>query len=325
MLDRRSVVFFGTPDFAVPSLESLAASEFRPRLVVTQPARPAGRGRRVKPSPVAIRAHELGLRLLEVASVRDREFLQELTAVEPWIAVVVAFGQIFPQALLDLPQAGCVNVHASLLPKYRGAAPIQAAIAAGETETGVSTMLMSAGMDEGPVFLRRQLVIDAEEMAPRLAERLAGAGSELLLETLRGLAAGALTAAEQDHDRATYAAKIAKADGVVDWCMSSALLFNRYRAYTPWPGLSSTLRGEPVKIRECRRGARSAGRSEPGTIVEIAEGVRVACGDDTTLEITVLQRPGRKPLAADTFARGERLEIGERFALPVPVKDEAGS
>ncbi|MCP4203533.1 MAG: methionyl-tRNA formyltransferase [bacterium] len=310
------VVFFGTPRFAVPCLEVLADSEFRPDLVVSQPSRPAGRGRALRMPPVATQAAELDLYCEQVAKVRSEAFLERLEALRPWIAVVVAFGQIFPRRLLEIPEEGCVNVHASLLPRYRGAAPIQAAIAAGETVTGVTTMRMEKGLDSGPILLEREVEIGDRDMSPDLAAVLSTAGAELLLETLRGLASATLVASPQDEGEVTWAPRLEKSDGYVDWTLPASVLYNRYRAFTPWPGMTASFREEPVKIVECALGEMVASGAEPGTVAERASSLQVVCGDGRALELVSLQRPGRRALSALEFANGERVEVGDRFEAP---------
>ncbi len=316
------VVFFGTPQFAVPCLEKLAGSEFCPDLVVSQPSRPAGRGREVRMPPVAERAGALNLYCEQVSSVRSAAFLERLEALEPWVAVVVAFGQIFPERLLEIPVEGCVNVHASLLPRYRGAAPIQAAIASGDSVTGVTTMRMEAGLDSGPILLEREVGIGDHDMSADVAAALATAGAELLLETLHGLASEALVAQPQDEREVTWAPRLEKSDGHVDWRLSARVLYDRYRAYTPWPGMTTSFRGAPIKILGCapgkqdEEGGEEASDAEPGTVVARSSGLHVACGDGRILDLTSLQRPGRKALSGSDFANGERVEVGDRFGAP---------
>jgi methionyl-tRNA formyltransferase len=250
-LDR--LVFFGTPEFALPTLEALVAAGRRPLAVVSQPPRPAGRGRHLEEPPVARRARELGLALLQAERVRDEAFLATLAALRPEVAVVVAFGQIFPLALLQLPVPyGCINLHASLLPRWRGAAPIQAAIAAGDSVTGVTTMRMEAGLDAGPVLLQEEIAIGAEETAGELSARLAARGAALVLRTLDELAAGTLAAVAQREEEVTYAPRLTRESGRADWSLPAAALADRLRAFTPWPGVWSTLRGEAVKLVAAR-------------------------------------------------------------------------
>jgi methionyl-tRNA formyltransferase len=326
------LVFFGTPDFAVPTLDALAAAGSAPAVVVTQPSRPAGRGQRTADSPVArwALAHEVPL--LRPERVREPAFLPELAALVPAvdIAVVVAFGQIFPRALLDLPRHGCINLHASLLPRYRGAAPIQAAIAAGETRTGVTTMQMEAGLDSGPILLAREVEIGPAETAGELGPRLAAIGGDLVVETLTRLFRGEVTPRPQDADLATYAPRLTRESGVVDWSLSAVEIYNRLRAYTPWPGLTAALRGSPVKLVwavPARSGGvdavgAAAGSAAPGTYLGLAEGrALIACGAACgtgaafgALAVESLQRPGKRPQGAADFVNGLRLAAGESFA-----------
>lgn len=308
------IVFFGTPELAVPTLDALVRAGKPPVAVVTQPARPAGRGKKLTDPPVAQRARALSLPVLQPEKVSRPEFIHQLAALAPDLAVVVAFGQIFSRALLAVPRLGCVNLHASLLPRYRGASPIQAAIAAGEEKTGVTTMEMDAGLDTGPILLQEETAIGPEETAGELGERLAELGGRLMVETVRALEAGRVTPRPQPEG-ATYAPRLVREAGRVDWAETAQVLAARRRAYTPWPGLFSSLRGAPVKLCAARALARTAGAAAPGTILEIGEeGVLVACGGSTVLAVTALQRPGRKPLAAAEFARGERLAVHESFS-----------
>ncbi len=309
-------VFFGTPEFAVPTLAAMVEAGYRPRMVVTQPARPVGRGKKIRQPPVADWALEHGIVVRQPEKVRQADFMAEIRELAPDLAVVVAFGQIFRRALLELPAHGCFNLHGSLLPSYRGAAPIQAAIAAGETRTGVTTMKMDAGMDTGPILLTAELDIGPRETTAELAPRLAELGSGLMVETLARLAAGTLRPRPQDHDLATYAPRLAKADGVVDWQLAARQIFNRWRAFTPWPGRTSELRGEPVKILEVEELERREPVA-PGTVLGLAGGrLAVGCGDGTILGLGRVQRPGRKGVSAADFYHGLRLAPGERFHSP---------
>lgn len=315
----RRVVFFGSPEFAVPTLDALAATRYRPALVVTQPPRPAGRGRRDEEPAVARRAREHAIEVWQPAKVRAPAFLEPFATLGADVAVVVAFGQIFPTALLALPRFGCVNLHASLLPRHRGAAPIQAAIAAGDGETGVTTMLMEAGLDTGPILLQRATPIADDEDAPSLSARLATLGAELMIETLEGLERGAVVPRPQDESRATLAPRLAKRDGAVDWSLDADVLARRARAYRPWPGSTTLCDGEPLKLIEVRPLDLARDRDvAPGTFLGVEEGaLAVAAGAGTTLGLVEVQRPGRRPLAAPEFLHGERLVPGEvEFATP---------
>ena len=248
--------------------------------------------------------------------------MNELRELEPDLAVVVAFGQIFRRSLLELPRHGCFNLHGSLLPRHRGAAPIQASLAAGETVTGVTTMQMDVGMDTGPILLMEEVPVGDHETAVDLAPRLADTGAALMVETLRRLERGELEPRAQDHSLATYAPRLAKADAVIDWRLEAREIYNRWRAYTPWPGLVSELRDEPLKVLEVRviDGTGLAGREDPGTFLEpgavlvpSADCLAVRAGSGTILGLVRVQRPGRQGISAVDFYHGQRIEPGERF------------
>ena len=314
------IVFFGTPEFAVPSLEALLDSGREPILVVSQPSRPSGRGRKLQAPPVARLAQRRGIPVLQPRRVRSKAFLDTMRELRPQLAVVVAFGQIFPQKLLDIPDHGCINVHASLLPAYRGAAPIQAAIAAGEERTGVTIMKMDAGMDTGPMLGKAALEIGPEETAEELSGRLARLGGKILLSTLEALEEDRLRAEAQGEEGVSYAPQIRREDGLVDWTVTAEELAGRLRAFTPWPGLTAVLRGERVKLLRAEAlaadagGGEAEGPSEAGRYLGLRGGrLAVRCGGGTVLGVGRLQRAGRKPLAARDFANGERLVVGERF------------
>jgi methionyl-tRNA formyltransferase len=309
------VVFFGTPEFAVPSLVALVESGRTPSLVITQPARAVGRGRQMHEPPVALWARRHGLPVAQPERVKDESFHDQLRALAPDLAVVVAFGQIFPRSLLDLPRLGCVNVHASLLPRWRGAAPIQAAIAAGDPVTGVTTMMMAAGLDSGPTLLREETPIGARETAGELTLRLAAMGGRLLVQTVESLERGELEPLPQDEALATYAPRLRREDSRVDWSLAAPAIAARWRAYTPWPALESTLRGEVIKLARVVPSHPAEPAAAPGALLGLDEaGVRVACGEGGSVAIGELQRAGRRPLPARDFWNGERLRAGERFA-----------
>jgi methionyl-tRNA formyltransferase len=277
---------------------------------------------------VAQRARQHGIEVLQPERVRRPEFLDDLATVAAItqggpldVAVVVAFGQIFPRQLLDLPRQGCINLHASLLPAWRGAAPIQAAIAAGEAETGVTTMRMEEGLDTGPILLQQATAIGPQETAGDLSRRLAEMGGRLVVETLARLEQGDLAPVAQRDELATYAPRLTRDSGRVDWRAGAKELFDRLRAHAPWPGSTAELAGRPVKIvwaRPLAEGelpAAGAPGVSPGTFLGLADGrLAVACGGGTVLGLEILQRPGKRPLAAAEFARGERLAPGALFA-----------
>lgn len=314
-------VFFGTPEFAVPTLRAMTENGYRPDLVVTQPARPVGRGRKLQDPPVAVWARANGLDVRQPEKVKEAAFMEEMAALEPDVAVVVAFGQIFRRSLLELPKHGCINVHASLLPLYRGAAPIQAAIAEGDAVTGVTTMKMDVGLDSGPMLLKAELEIGPTETSAELAPRLAELGADLLVETLNALAAGTLSEEAQDADQATFAPRLTKADGQVDWQLPAETIYNRLRAFTPWPGQATVLDEKPLKIL-----ANQALSTEPdfnlpdgiedlpGTFLGQVNGLlAVRCAPGTVLGLERVQRPGKKPVDATDLMNAERLQPGTRF------------
>jgi methionyl-tRNA formyltransferase len=313
-LDR--LVFFGTPDFAVPTLEALCLSGRDPVAVVSQPSRPAGRGRRLQDPPVVEWARKAGLSVVQPDDVRDSAFLEWMEALGPAVAVVVAFGQIFPKALLEIPTHGCINLHASLLPSYRGAAPIQAAIVAGEATTGVTTMQMGEGLDSGPILLQKGISIRPLETAGELSERLADVGAELMVRTLERIESGDVEPRPQMHSEATMAPRLRKTDGELDWQQTAARLFDRIRGVTPWPGAFSRLRDRPLKVlwgRVIEDQAVVVG-TEPGTYLGLIESrMAVSCGEGTVLGLERVQRPGKKPVEASQFINGEPIEVGERF------------
>lgn len=259
-------------------------------------------------------ARAQGLIVLQPERVKEEAFLAELEALELDLAVVVAFGQIFPRRLLALPRLGCVNLHASLLPRYRGAAPIQAAIAAGDAVTGVTTMRMQWELDAGPILLEREVAIGPEETAGELGSRLARVGAELMVETIERLERGDLTPRPQEEGAATFAPRLDKEDGRVSWSLGAGELYNRLRAYTPWPGLTAELAGRPLKLVWARPTGASAEGTVAGTVLGIdGDGIQVACGDGSVLLLEKLQRPGKAVLAAGDFARGEHLRVGQRL------------
>ena len=308
---RLRVVFFGTPDFAVPSLDAVAAAH-EVALVVAQPDRPAGRGMKMQKPAVAVRAIELGVPLLQPAKIREEAFLQQIAALAPDIGVVVAYGRILPAKLLEIPEHGFLNVHGSLLPKYRGAAPMQRAIEAGETQTGVTIMRVDEALDHGPMFEKVVVEVGADEKLPSVAQRLAAAGAEALARTLASIERGDAVETEQDHASATHAAKIEKEEGRVTFTEPWRLIYDRYRAFDPWPGVFFETAGEIIRIREMSR-AEGVQRSEPRTVLAIDQGVRIATADGA-LRLERLQRPGKAAAAAGDVARGLGWRVGA--ALP---------
>ncbi len=303
-------VFMGTPEFALPPLEGLIAAGVNLVGVYTQPDRPKGRGKKLAASPVKQLALEHNIPVFQPHKLRDPLAVEELRELRPELIIVVAYGQILPKAILDMPQYKCINVHASLLPKYRGAAPINKVIVDGETETGVTTMLMDVGLDTGDMLVKRSLSIGANETAGELHDRLAVLGREALDETLRLLCAGELVAEKQDDASSCYAPMLKKEDGLVDWQKSAQEIHNQVRGLDPWPGTYTYLDGDVLKI-----GATTVCEEtgEPGTILAADKGgVLVACGEGSIL-IGELQLPGKKRLAAVNFLSGKPLFSGTRL------------
>lgn len=301
-----SIVFAGTPEFAVPALEALLKSEHRVVAVYTQPDRPAGRGQKLAISPVKRCALDHGLHIEQPLKLRDDEQIARLAAFEPDVMVVVAYGLILPQAVLDVPRLGCINIHASLLPRWRGAAPIQRAIEAGDTETGVTIMRMDAGLDTGPVLLERRVPIEPTDTSATLHDRLSRLGAEALLEALDGIADGSLSARPQPAEGVTYAAKVTKEEARIDWRQPALDIERRVRAFNPWPIAETTLHGQQLRVWEAVARPQSP-NAAPGQVIGIDEqGIHVATGVGT-LVLTRVQLAGRKPTSAPEFARGQRL------------------
>ena len=305
------VVFLGSGSFAIPSLEALLDAGHDVAAVVTQPDREKGRGRELSPPPLKPVAAARGLKVLQPRRVREPESVATLEALAPEVQVVVAYGQILPRSVIDIGPRGTVNVHASLLPRYRGAAPVQWAIVNGEAETGVTTMLIDEGLDTGPLLLAESTPIGAEETADALESRLAVVGGELLVRTLRGLQQGSLVPTPQDPARATLAPLIKKEDGLMDWRLPAPALARRVRGFHPWPGAHTRLRGRGLRVL---RAQVAAGSGTPGGLLGVGrDGLVVACGDGTALRVVEVQPESRDPMPAAAFAAGARLTPGERF------------
>ncbi len=293
------IVFAGTPGFSVPALQALHDSGHALVAVYTQPDRPAGRGRALNASAVKQRALTLGLPVEQPSTLKTPEAHARLAAYAPDLMVVVAYGLLLPQAVLDVPRLGCLNIHASLLPRWRGAAPIQRAILAGDERTGVAIMQMEAGLDTGPELLRRELAIGPHETGGELHDRLAPLGAEAIVAAVQGLLDGTLRATPQLASGATYAAKIKKEEARIEWSQSAVRIDRQVRAFNPWPVAETLLGDEQVRIWEARPtpGGSSSGAS-PGAVVSAAEGQLIVQTGDGLLEILKLQFPGRKPLPA---------------------------
>jgi methionyl-tRNA formyltransferase len=306
-----NLVFCGTPSFAVPTLEKLVAAGLRLPLVVTQPDRPKGRGLELVSSPVKKSALRLNLAVTQPDRIRSNdEFRAQLSALKPDAIIIVGYGRIIPQWMLEIPPLGNINLHASLLPKYRGAAPIQWAIANGETVTGVTTMRIDAGLDTGDILLQQELPITPDDTAETLAPRLAVIGAELVVETLRQLEAGSIQPRPQDNSQASLAPILKKEDGLVDFSRSAGDLFNRIRGFQPWPGAYTKFRGKTLQILN----ARPATDTVPPAELRVDSGrLLVGCGRNTSLELFEIQREGKKRSSAADFARGYHPHSGEKL------------
>ena len=306
------VVFLGTPEFAVPSLEALL-DETDVVAVITQPDRPKGRGRQVASPPVAEVAKAKGLRLLQPPRLKSAEVIETLRALAPDVHVTVAYGRIIPREVLEIPRLGSINVHPSLLPKYRGASPIEAAILHGETETGVTIMYQSMDLDAGDLILQRRVPVDPDDTARTLEARLARVGADALVEALRLLAAGRAPRIPQDHAAATYAGKLEKEHGRIDWRKPARDVVNLIRAVDPWPSAYTSHRGRLLKV--WRAAAVDHGEdAEPGAVLDVREGggILVASGQGA-VRLLEVQPEDRRRMSADDYARGARLRPGERL------------
>lgn len=304
-------VFMGTPDFAVPSLRALAAATTVVG-VVSQPDRPRGRGRSVQPSPVSVAATELGLPLFRPASLRAPDALAAIAALAPDLLVVAAYGKILPPALLALPTLAPLNVHASLLPRHRGAAPIAAAILAGDVETGITIMLMDAGLDTGDVLLQRPRPIAADETTGVLTRALAELGATTLTEAIAAIRGAGLRPVPQDERRATYAPRLSKAAGRIDWSHDAAAIERMVRAFTPWPSAHTTLSGRVLKIIAARVVAAARPAAPAGTLTLRGRDLEVATGSGTLALVTV-QPEGKRPMPGAAFAAGLRAAADARL------------
>jgi methionyl-tRNA formyltransferase len=309
------IVFIGTAEIGAPSLRSLAGlREHQVVGVVTQPDRPVGRRQELAPPPIKKLALHLGLPVFQPEKIRAPDALAAIRAWSPELIIVVAYGQILPKELLAMPRHGCVNVHASLLPRWRGAAPIQAALLAGDAETGVTTMLMDEGLDTGPMLLRGALPVAHDDNAGTLHDKLAALGAELLLRTITGIVEGTLSSRPQPSAGATYAPKIRKDDGLVDWSLPAPQLLNRLRAFTPWPGLFTFVADERGRrLLKIWSAGVEPGRCEAGVVAcADKQGIAVGAGDGLFV-IRELQVEGARRMSADEFLRGHALNAGTKF------------
>ncbi len=301
------VVFAGTPDFAALALQAILTAGHEVRLALTQPDRPAGRGMSLQPSAVKRLAAERGIEVFQPLTLKDAAAQAKVAGERPDVMVVAAYGLILPQAVLDIPRFGCINIHASLLPRWRGAAPIQRALLAGDRESGVCIMQMESGLDTGPVLLRGSCAIESGDTSATLHDRLADLGARLVVEALAGLP---MPATAQAAEGVTYAAKLGKAEALIDWSKSARDLDRHIRAFNPFPGAQARLHGQPVKLWQA---AAVAGTGEMGRILSVdRDSIVVACGEGA-LAVTELQKAGGRRLAVREFLAGHALRAGDRF------------
>jgi methionyl-tRNA formyltransferase len=306
-----NVVFCGTPGFAVPTLARLVESGFKVPLVVTQPDRPRGRGMETAFSPVKQEALRLGLPVIQPEKIKNNpEFREQLEAIQPDAIIVVGYGRIIPQWMINLPRLGNINLHASLLPKYRGAAPIQWAIARGESVTGVTTMRIDAGLDTGDILLQEETPIDPTDTAETLGPRLAEIGAPSMVKTLQGLSAGSVKPRPQDHSQATLAPILQKEDGRVNFTITAQELLNRLRGFQPWPGAFTSFRAKNLNVWQAAVGDMNA---SPGEMIVTSDRLVVGCGNQTSLELLEVQPEGKKRMPAKAFIQGYRPMSGEKL------------
>ena len=304
------VIFMGTPEFSVASLQALIDKDCEISAVITQPDRPKGRGRKLVYSPIKELTLKEGLTLFQPQKVRDEQFINQVKEMAPHFIAVVAFGQILPLKLLEIPQLGCINVHGSLLPTYRGAAPVNWAVVNGEKLSGVTTMLMDEGMDTGDMLLKKEVKINNGETSENLYNSLSTIGAELLVETLEGLAKGEIKAIKQDDEEATYAPILKKSDGLIDWSKEAGHIENLVRGMLPWPTGQTTLKGKTLKIFKAEKGIENG---SPGTILHVTkDAIHVATGKGS-LAINELQLEGKRKMTTDVFLRGFAVEVGEKL------------
>lgn len=308
-----NLVFCGTPSFAVPTLKKLIESGFRLHLVVTQPDKPSGRGLEVTLSPVKRAAMALGIPITQPEKIKDNDaFRAQLASIRLDAIIVVGYGRIIPQWMIELPLLGNINLHASLLPKYRGAAPIQWSIASGETVTGVTTMRIDRGLDTGDILMQREEPIAPQDTSETLATRLAAIGAELMADTLHGLQAGTLEPKPQDHSRATLAPPLKKEDGLIEFQRSAFEIGNRLRGFQPWPGAYTSFRGKQLQVHSARP-LEKGPNVGLGELVASGDRLLVGCGEGTRLELLQIQLQGKKRMEVRDFIHGYRLRAGERL------------
>ena len=306
------IIFMGTPDFAAASLEALIASRHEIQAVVTQPDKPKGRKGELTPSPVKVIAKREGIKVYQPLKVRDEDFVDTLRAYNPDVMVVVAFGQIIPLSILKMPKFGCVNIHGSLLPKYRGAAPIQWAVLDGEKETGITTILMDEGIDTGDILLKKTIKIDTDETSGSLFDKLMALGAETILETLDELEKGSLTPTKQGESPTAYAKMLTKAMGLIDFTKSAKELDCFVRGMNPWPSAYTLLAGKTLKLWKVRV---VEGGGKAGSVIGIdKESFTIACGEGA-IEVLEVQLEGKKRMSAGDFLKGSTLNIGQELGV----------
>ena len=306
------IIFMGTPDFAAASLEALIDSRHEIQAVVTQPDKPKGRKGELTPSPVKVVAEEKGIKVYQPLKVRDEEFVETLRAYNPDVIVVVAFGQIIPLSILQMPKFGCVNIHGSLLPKYRGAAPIQWAVLDGEKETGITTILMDEGIDTGDILLKKTIKIDTDETSGSLFDKLMALGAETILETLDELEKGNLTPTKQGESPTAYAKMLTKAMGLIDFTRPAKELDCFVRGMNPWPSAYTLLSGKTLKLWKVRA---VEGSGKAGSVIDIGkESFTIACGEGA-IEVLEVQLEGKKRMSAGDFLKGSTLNIGQELGV----------
>jgi methionyl-tRNA formyltransferase len=309
-----NLVFCGTPEFAVPTLEAVIAAGHHVALVVTQPDRAAGRGMQLQAPPVKLAALAHNIPIVQPEKIKtNAEFQKLLESIQPDAILVVAYGRIIPRWMLDLPTLGNINLHGSLLPKYRGAAPVQWAIANGETVTGVTTMRLDEGLDTGDMLLAHAIPIAANETAPDVFRALSAVGAELMVQTLHRLATGTLDPQPQDHSLATLAPILTREDGAIDFTRTAHQIYNRWRGFQPWPGAHTLLRGKKLIVH--RMSPASTNNIEPATVSISGDHLLAGCGDHTSILLEEVQMEGKRSMPASEFLRGFQLRTGERLGL----------
>ena len=301
----------GTPDFAVPSLR-LIVSNYNVVAVYSQPARPSGRGMKIKLSPVEKTARELNLRTITPSTLKHEDLFLQFKNLKPDLVVVVAYGLLLPEKFLTTPKFSCINGHASLLPRWRGAAPIQRAIEAGDSKTGSCIMLMEKGMDTGPILSSKSINIHSGDTFKTIHDKLSNLTAELLVKTMKEYINGKVIPIKQEEDGAKYADKVVKDEAIINWNLPSINIFNKVRAFDPFPSTYTFLSGVKIKIIESKL-CEDSHQFEPGTIIECNKEIIVACGNRSTLEIKYLQKPGKKVMSAKDFLNGTKISIGEKF------------